>query len=248
MSTAPAVVTAGALGLVACHDCGLTAPAAAAGHTRCRRCGAPLHRRFVNSYARAWAYLVAATILYIPANLLPMVRTSTVLGVNEDTIMSGVIELWQEGVWDMAIIVFAASIVVPILKIGLLSLLLVTARARSTWRQLERVRIYRMLEFIGHWSMLDIFVVALMVTLVQFQTLGEVQPGPAVVAFGAVVVLTMLASMNFDPRLIWDAEPRFADASDGIGGGAACPANDGRAGRSDSRSGLATGGNGKPEA
>lgn len=204
------IVTAGALNLVACQPCGLVCgPGGGAFQPHCPRCGAALHRRKPDSYAQSWAFLIAAALLYLPANLLPIMRTATLFETDDDTILSGVIVLWRAGSWDLALIVFVASIVVPMLKIGALALLLVTARAGSKSRTLERARLYRIIEKVGHWSMLDVFVVALLVTLVHFKALAQVQAGPGAVAFAAVVVLTMLASMSFDPRLIWDPhEPR----------------------------------------
>ncbi len=200
------VVTAAQLGLMRCDACGLVLEAPRQARcANCPRCGAPLHRRQPNSLARTWALLIAATVLYIPANLLPIMRTVSLGEVPQsDTILSGVVELWVRGSWDLAVIVFVASIVVPLAKIAILAMLLLTTGAHSRWRRRERSRIYRFVEFIGHWSMLDIFVVALMAALVRFQSLADVTPGPGAAAFGAVVVLTMLASKSFDPRLIWD--------------------------------------------
>ncbi len=202
----PPLRLAGEFDLLACHACGLvlhTAPHRSPGF--CPRCDQALHRRKPDSHARSWAFLIAAAILYIPANLMPVMRTSTLLGGAEDnTILSGVVELWNSGAWDLAVIVFTASIAVPLMKMACLSLLLLSTRQRSARWQRERTRIYRMVEFIGRWSMLDVFVVALLLSLVRFGVLAEVRAGPGIVAFCAVVVLTMLASMSFDPRLIWD--------------------------------------------
>jgi len=124
------------------------------------------------------------------------------------TIIGGVIDLWKSGSWDLSIIVFVASIAVPILKMLALGLLAATAQMRSGWRRLQRARLYRLVEAVGHWSMLDIFVVALLVALVQFGNLAQTRPEPGIIAFGAVVVLTMLASAGFDPRLIWDYDEK----------------------------------------
>ncbi len=203
------------LHLIGCESCGLVLrlpearPVDHPGH--CTRCGATLHRRKPHAMQRCWAYLIAATILYLPANLLPVLRTTQGLDTESDTILSGVIALWQAGSYDLAIIVFGASIVVPLLKIGALSLLLITSKRRSTWHQRQRAQLYRVLEFIGHWSMLDVFAVALLVTLVHFGTFARVEPGSGIMAFGAVVVLTMLATFSFDPRLIWDTPAQEKD-------------------------------------
>jgi paraquat-inducible protein A len=196
------------LGLLGCHACGLVLRSAAGGEAGyCPRCDQALHRRKPDSQARAWALLIAAAILYIPSNLLPVMRTHTLLVTEDNTIFSGVIELWDGGAWDLAVIVFTASIAVPLIKMACLALLLLSSGAGSArWRR-ERSRIYRMVEFIGRWSMLDVFVVALLLSLVRFGIVAEVRAGPGIIAFCAVVVLTMLASMSFDPRLIWDAAP-----------------------------------------
>lgn len=199
------VTTARELGIVPCRTCGLVSRAPAfGGDARCARCSSALHARKPDAYMRCWALLIAAAVLYLPANLLPMMYTSKLMTERSDTIVSGVIALWQEGEQHLAIIVFTASVVVPMLKIAVLALLLVTAQRGSRWRQLDRARLYRMIQAIGHWSMLDIFVVVLLITLVRLNLFGQVQAGPASIAFGAVVVLTMFASMSFDPRLIWD--------------------------------------------
>jgi paraquat-inducible protein A len=202
--------TAAGRGLCRCIACGLVSPLPAVPEPRCPRCRVSLRLRKRDSLSRCWAYLVAAAVLYLPANLLPIMQTTTFFTPVDDTILSGVVRLWEAGSYDLAIIVFVASIVVPLLKIGVLALLLVTVQRRSDWALEQRTRLYRFIEFIGHWSMLDVFVVALLVALVQFKSYALVLPGGGAVAFAAVVVLTMLASMSFDPRLIWDA----AEAAD----------------------------------
>jgi paraquat-inducible protein A len=154
--------------------------------------------------SRSWALLIAAYILYIPANLMPIMDTDTLLSSRQDTIMSGVVHLWKTGFWGIASIVFIASITIPLLKLISLTLLLISVQRRSTWRPEQRTRLYRLLELVGRWSMLDVYVVTLMAALVQIQSLAVVRAGPGAVAFGAVVVLTMLAAIHFDPRLIWD--------------------------------------------
>lgn len=191
--------------LLPCHSCGLVAPPLARGkHLHCARCGAALHGRNPDSINRTWALLVAAAILYIPANLLPVMYTHSLFGVEDDTIMSGVVFFWTSGSKGLAVIIFIASVVVPMLKLATLALLAFTSQRRSRWRPQQRTKLYRMVEFIGRWSMLDIFVVTLTVALVRFDALAVITAGPGALAFGAVVVLTMLASMQFDPRLIWD--------------------------------------------
>ena len=151
-----------------------------------------------------WAWLIAAIILYIPANALP-IMTVTTLGRDEpSTILGGILLLWKLKMWPLAVLVFVASFLVPVLKLVVLGLLLITARRRSTWAQRHRTLLYRLTEIIGRWSMLDVFVVAILGALVAFGNLATIHGGPGATAFGAVVVLTMLAAQSFDPRLIWD--------------------------------------------
>ncbi|GAB7540266.1 paraquat-inducible protein A [Burkholderia sp. 3C] len=201
------ITTAASQGMASCHTCGhvqkLERPAAHPPEP-CARCGTALHLRTPDSVMRTWALLIAAAILYIPANLLPIMRTASIVGSQEDTIMSGVVYFWTSGDWPLALVVFVASILVPMLKLGALTILVITAQRRSSWRPVQRTRLYRIVERIGRWSMLDIFVVTLTVALVHFRSLAEITAGPGAIAFGSVVILTMLASMQFDPRLIWD--------------------------------------------
>ena len=198
--------TAARAGLFVCHDCGLLSkPVAHAYDGCCPRCGAHLHFRKPSSIARTWAFVIAAVILYIPANALPVMDTSSLFGAQTDTILSGVVYLWTSGSWPLAVIVFIASIAVPMLKIIALTFLVLTAQLRWRWLPEKRTRIYRVVEFVGRWSMLDIYVITILVALVQFNALATIKAGPGAIAFGAVVVLTMFAALSFDPRLIWDA-------------------------------------------
>lgn len=197
--------TAAARGLFSCHVCGLVSKAPPGCHqAHCPRCDSPLHFRKPDSLARSWVLLIAAYILYVPANLLPIMETSSLFDSQDDTIMSGVIYLWRSGSWDLALVVFIASIMVPLLKLIVMTLLLITAQRRSVWQPLQRTKLFRIVEFVGRWSMLDIYVVAILAALVQIGSLATVKAGPAALAFGGVVVLTMLSAMQFDPRLIWD--------------------------------------------
>ena len=203
MSRAPA--TAASLGLLVCHACGLLSRAAPHAHDACcPRCGARVHWRKPNSVSRTWALLIAAMVLYIPANVLPMMYTGSLFGFQSDTIMSGVVFFWKTGSWYLALIIFFASITVPMLKMIALVVLLVSVQRRSRWQPEQRTRLYRIVEFIGRWSMLDVYVVAVIVALVQLQALATITPGPGAIAFAGVVVLTMFSAMSFDPRLIWD--------------------------------------------
>lgn len=197
------VDSAASRGLMSCHHCGSVWQGAADGEG-CGRCGTRLHARKPDSINRTWALLAAACILYIPANLLPVMITRSLFGQQTDTILSGVIYFWVSGAYGLAAIIFIASFLVPLFKLAALILLNLMAQRRSDWRQLERAKLYRILEVIGRWSMLDVFVVALLAGLVRIQGFAEITAGVGIGAFGAVVVLTMLASLSFDPRLTWD--------------------------------------------
>lgn len=197
--------TAAQSGLLNCHHCG-TVWAEAREHDACARCGTRLHLRKPESIQRTWALLIAACILYLPANLLPVMITRSLLGTQTDTILSGVIYFWVSGAYGLAAIIFIASFLVPLFKLTALVLLTFLAQRHSDWRQLERARLYRILEVIGRWSMLDVFVVALLAGLVRIQGFAEITAGVGIAAFGGVVVLTMLASLSFDPRLTWDTK------------------------------------------
>lgn len=198
------MTTARALGLLGCHTCGLVSRGAGGAHAACPRCGTALHARKPDSLARTWALLLAATVLYVPANALPIMHTVSLFGTQSDTIMSGVVYLWVTGSWPLAVVVFVASVFVPLAKLLGLAYLAFTVQRGMPRAHGERLRLYRLVELVGRWSMLDVFVVALLAALVQLRALAEIVPGPGATAFGAVVVLTMLAAMTFDPRLIWD--------------------------------------------
>ena len=191
-------------GLVCCSECGLLSHWSGDGEGHCPRCGTVLHRRKTDSLVRTWALLIAGYVVLIPANVLPITITSSLFGVQADTIMSGVAYFWHEGAYDLAIVIFTASVFVPLLKLLALTYLAYSAQRRMRWEPLQRTRLYRMVEFIGKWSMLDIFVVALLAQLVQFSSLASIDPGPGAIAFAIVVVITMFAAMSFDPRLLWD--------------------------------------------
>jgi paraquat-inducible protein A len=203
MSGAPR--TALAAGCWLCHDCALLCRVPAVGHgARCPRCGAALHPRKPRSLERTWALVIAAALCYLPANLLPIMTVTSLGKAQSDTIMSGVTYLLHHGMWPLAAIIFIASVFVPMLKLAILVLLLVSVRRGSRWRPAERTRLYRITEAIGRWSMVDIFVVTILVALVRLGSLATIEARAGAVFFGAVVVLTMLAAESFDPRLIWD--------------------------------------------
>ncbi|MBC7993905.1 MAG: paraquat-inducible protein A [Rhizobacter sp.] len=213
-----AIQSAAPLGLFSCRTCGRVSQLAHAvvegTPLHCPRCDTALNHRLPASLQRTWAYTLAATILYIPANLLPIMSTSSVFGDTQHTILGGIEELRASGDWLLALIVFVASIAVPLLKVGALLLLATTAQRRSRWKQLERAQIYRMIDAVGHWTMLDVYVVVLLVGTLSFGALGSVQPGPGLLSFGAVVVLTMMAAGSFDPRLIWPEETETPPTDD----------------------------------
>src|SRR5216683_3009911 len=202
-------------GLQSCGVCSLLSrPTPAEDEGRCPRCDEVLAFRKPASFQRTWAYLIAATICYVPANVLPVLTTTTAAGAESDTILQGVVLLWSPTGWPLSIIVLIASIMIPSAKIVALAYLLISSKRGSVANNEQRVRLYRMVEFIGRWSMVDVFVDTFTAALIQLQPLMSVEPGPGLFFFAAVVVLTMLAVESFDPRLIWDAtsskEVRYA--------------------------------------
>lgn len=199
-------LTAAEMGLLNCHNCGLLSKKMDHVHVplKCPRCGTILYRRKPRSISQTWALLIAAYIMYIPANLLPIMTTTHLGHVQSDTIISGVIYLLVSGSWPLALIIFIASVFVPVLKLIILTYLVLSVQLKSQWRPSDRTRLYRITEAIGRWSMVDIYVVTLMVALVNIEGLADVDAGPGAIAFGAVVILTMFAALVFDPRLIWD--------------------------------------------
>jgi paraquat-inducible protein A len=194
-----------AMGLLACTQCHATVRKIDRPRQHCPRCGASLHARKPHSIATTAALLASAALLYIPANVLPVMHMHTFFSEEDDTILSGVLSLIQEGSWPLALLVFVASIVVPLLKILAMTWLLWTVVRGWRCNVLQRSRLFRLVEFIGRWSMLDVFAISLLVALVQIRALATVRVGLGALAFGAVVVLTMLAAQSFDERLLWDA-------------------------------------------
>ncbi|MGB7755333.1 MAG: paraquat-inducible protein A [Salinisphaera sp.] len=199
------VVTAMGRGLQSCGTCGLLSrPMAGMDKGHCPRCGEKLSFRKPASLQRTWAYLIAAAVCYIPANLLPVLTTTTATGTESDTILQGVVLLWSPTGWPLSLIVLIASIVIPISKIVALAYLLITIHRGSIESYEQRVRVYRTVRFIGRWSMVDVFVDTFTAALVQLPPFMWVEPASGLVFFAAVVVLTMFAAESFDPRLIWD--------------------------------------------
>ncbi|WNO08834.1 paraquat-inducible protein A [Teredinibacter sp. KSP-S5-2] len=172
---------------------------------QCPRCHAEVHKRIPNSLQKTTALIIAATILYIPANILPIMTYSSLGVVETDTIFSGVVELITAELYWIAIVVFVASILVPIAKLVVLSYLVWSVHTKMKTGVRHRQFLYKLTEFVGRWSMVDVFVVTMLVAIVQFGFVYTVEPEPAIIAFGAVVVLTMVAAESFDPRLLWDA-------------------------------------------
>ncbi len=190
---------------IGCHTCGHVVAYADHEHgAGCPRCQATLHHRKTNSLSRTWALLIAAAIFYVPANIYPIMTVISFGQGAPDTILSGVIHLIEADQWPIAALVFFASIFVPVLKIGLITFLLISVHMKSAWRPRERTLTYRLTEFIGRWSMIDIFMISILVALVKLEAIATIAAGPGAVAFSAVIILTMLSAMSFDPRLIWD--------------------------------------------
>ena len=199
-------LTAARAGLVSCEACHLVCRPAGAGEPGfCRRCGEKLEIRRHASIETTWALLISAAICYIPANMLPVLDTTTPQGTEGDTILGGVAFLYTSGSWPLAILVLIASVMIPLGKLVSLAYLLISVQRGSVKSSRERTRLYRIVLIIGRWSMLDVFVDTFTVALVQLQPLMSVAPGQGVLFFAAVVVLTMLAAESFDPRLIWDS-------------------------------------------
>jgi paraquat-inducible protein A len=201
-------VSGRSLGLLVCANCRATVRAIRAGRSLCPRCRAPLHSRKPRSIATTATLVLTAALLYIPANVLPVMHTHTVFSDDDDTIMSGVISLAHSGSWPLALLVFFASIVVPLLKLVALGEVLYAVARKSVRHAKQRSRLFRIVEFVGRWSMLDVYAVSLLVALVQIESLATIGVRLGSLAFAAVVVLTTLAAQSFDERLLWDAQTR----------------------------------------
>lgn len=194
------------VGLVACRTCGLVMqrrPTLSA-PTSCPRCTSVLRERPPRSAENTLAWLIAGVTLYIPANVLPVMYVSGVGGGEQSTILGGVLSFWLAGSWGVAVLIFTASVAVPATKFLALGVLLWTVHRGSSWARKQRTALYRLVEFIGYWSMLDVVVVALTAALLKFKVLGTAEPRLGIVFFCGVVVTTMIAVLSFDPRLIWD--------------------------------------------
>jgi paraquat-inducible protein A len=198
-------MTARKAGMASCHVCHLVVELnKGSSKSPCPRCQSSIHSRKVESLTRTWALVLTAIILYIPANLYPVMTVSKLGQGEPSTIISGVIHLIHSGMWPLALIVFMASIFVPVGKFIILIYLLLSVRHRSRRHAKDRTRLYRILEIFGHWSMVDVYLVSILVALVNLGFLATIEPGVGVLYFGAVVITTLFASRAFDPRLIWD--------------------------------------------
>lgn len=198
-----AALTARERGLVACTRCTLVWPRQRA---VCGRCGSDLHSRDKASLQRVWAWLAVGIICYIPANIYPMLRTRVLFTTSEDTIVEGAIELATHGAVGVALVIFVASVLIPIGKFLAIGFLAISISRPRTLSAHARHRLYELVEFIGRWSMIDVFVVAILSALVQLKVAASINPGPAAITFALSVIFTMLAAQSFDPRLIWDSE------------------------------------------
>jgi paraquat-inducible protein A len=188
-------------GLIGCHCCGLVNEAA----PRCRRCHAMLRARKADSVARSWAFVIAAVCLYIPANLYPVMTITQLGNAKPYTIMGGIVELGSNGLWPLALLVFVASITIPLMKLLVLGYMLLSIQFRSPEHLLGRTKAYRLIDFIGRWSMIDVFMISILVALVRFGQFANIRAETGAPCFAAVVVLTIFAANCFDPRLMWDA-------------------------------------------
>jgi paraquat-inducible protein A len=198
------IVRARDRGLAGCHTCGQVVAMHDREHAVCPRCDSDVHYRKHDSITRAWALLISAFIMYIPANTEPIMYTTSLGQTGSDTIMSGVIYFLSHGDWPIALVIFSASVLVPLAKMIAIAYILVMVQRGATHRKIENTRLYMIAELMGKWSMVDVFVVALLAALVQLGALTTIEPGPAGMAFASMVILTMFAAMAFDPKLIWD--------------------------------------------
>jgi paraquat-inducible protein A len=195
--------------LLACETCGLTQridrlePGTVA---ECIRCGSPITWRGLGGLDVSLAFTVSALVLYVPANLYPILSMNMYGAYSENTVWDGVVSLWQYNEYFVAIVVFLASIVIPLLKLLGLFFLIVSAKLGKGRRLRSRTKIYRFLDVIGPWAMLDVFLLAILVSLVKLGDLARVMPGPGLLAFTCVVIFTILATQSFDPKLIWNRD------------------------------------------
>lgn len=176
--------------------------------THCNACDSPLHGHVAHSLQKTWAWLLTSVLLYLPANALPIMHTTLLGRTTDNTILGGIVVLWEHGSYPIAAVIFIASVLVPLGKIVVLGWLCFTVQTGSTGGNREKTLLYRITELVGRWSMVDVFVVGILVALIQLGNIMYILPGPAALAFAAMVVTTMIAAIEFDPRLIWALENR----------------------------------------
>jgi len=205
------IIRAKDVGLANCHVCDQLVKLDNHSDAVCPRCNSSVHYRKHNSINRAWAFLISAFIMYIPANTEAIMITGVLGQQSSDTILSGVLYFLAHGDWPLAVVIFSASVLLPLLKILSIGYLLISVQRRNIRRQKEKTRLYLIAEVMGRWSMVDVFVVALLAALLQMGKLSSIEPGPAGLAFAAMVILTMFSAMAFDPRLIWDQSEKYND-------------------------------------
>ncbi|MGJ8546309.1 MAG: paraquat-inducible protein A [Sulfitobacter sp.] len=201
------------MGLVACTRCTHAWPL---GQERCTRCGHRLVSRDAMSLQRVWALWIMGLLCYVPANVYPMLRTRTLFTVEESTIIGGAVELAHHGSWGVATIILVASVLIPMAKFWAIAFLAVSVHKRSAASYHQRQLIYELVEYIGRWSMIDIFVVAILSSLVQLNSLAAINPGPASLFFALSVIFTMLSAQAFDSRMIWDVQSQDEEAEDNV--------------------------------
>ena len=197
----PAPLTAREAGLVGCIRCGKVWPA---GTRHCGRCGSVLHSRLPRSLQKVWGWWLAGLLCYVPANLYPMLRTRTLFTTSEDTIIAGAIELLTHGSAGVALVILIASVAIPVGKFLAIAYLALTLGGRTRLTSHRRTQLFELVEFIGRWSMIDVFVVAVLSSLVQLNVVASINPGPAALTFALSVIFTMLSAQSFDSRMIWD--------------------------------------------
>ncbi len=197
-------IRAKSVGLASCHICDQVVRLDEQTEALCPRCNSSVHYRKHDSINRAWAFLISAFIMYIPANTEAIMITSALGQQSSDTILSGILYFLAHGDWPLAVVIFLASVLLPLLKIMSIAYLLISVQRGNNWRKKEKTRLYLIAEVMGRWSMVDVFVVALLAALIQMGELSSIEPGPAGLAFATMVILTMFSAMAFDPRLIWD--------------------------------------------
>ena len=205
------ISTARAAGLVGCQRCARVAPL---GTKRCPRCGAKLTSRAYRSLGTVWFFWALGIIAYVPANIWPMLETRLLLTTSDDTIIEGALKLLGHGSVLIALVILLASVVIPLAKFAAIAWLALSIQYRLPSSPIWRHRVYEAVELIGRWSMIDVFVVAILSSLVQFSVLANVKPGPAALAFALSVIFTMLSALAFDSRLIWDLDDEAASAGE----------------------------------